>query len=62
MTSRIFSKDFPNNLKIARRRTNGEQLVIEIQKMLNELNKSENNQNPYLKSILEKSTLIGNEK
>ena len=48
MPNNIYYRGFPNNLKIARRKTFNEPVIIESQKTINELTENKTQQNPYL--------------
>lgn len=62
MHNKVYYRGFPNNLKIARRKTNNELIIIESQKTLKELTENKTQQNPYLAKILQNSITIGNER
>ena len=59
MNVNLFNYNFPNNLKIARRKVNNDSMIIKINTDLQKIEKVKNNQNKYLKRYLESSIRIG---
>ncbi|MBR2891158.1 MAG: hypothetical protein IKC22_02115 [Bacilli bacterium] len=59
MNVNLFNYNFPNNLKIARRKVNNDYMIIKINTDLQKIEKVKNNQNKYLKRYLESSIRIG---
>lgn len=59
MSVNLFNYNFPNNLKIARRKVNNDSMIIKINTDLQKIEKVKNNQNKYLKRYLESSIRIG---
>ena len=59
MNVNLFNYNFPNNLKIARRKVNNDSMIIKINTDLQKIEKVKNNQNKYLKRYLESSLRIG---
>ena len=59
MNNKFFDKNFPNNLQIARRKTNNDKTIIDISSNLEKIESAKNNQNKYLTKYLENSIKIG---
>ena len=62
MERTIYKIDFPNNLKVARRKTSGEAISKELQKDIYEIEQLSNNQNTVLDELIKTSIPIGIEK
>lgn len=59
MKNNIYYKGFPNNLRIARRKVENEEIQDKINLLLKKIKISKKNQNVYLSEYLSKSKLIG---
>lgn len=58
MSTNIYPKDFPNNLKIARRRTN-EPVIKEAKRSVNTIEKTSDEVDSRLQQIIDQSIRIG---
>ena len=59
MINNIFGKNFPNNLRIARRKVFNDNTLKNISLLIEKIEKVKNNQNKYLVKYLDNSKLIG---
>ena len=59
MKNNIYYKGFPNNLRIARRKVENDEMQDKIYSLLNKSKNSKNQQNNYLSEYLNNSKLIG---
>ncbi|MBQ2891499.1 MAG: hypothetical protein IJE45_01245 [Bacilli bacterium] len=59
MINNIFGKNFPNNLRIARRKAFDDDALKNISLLIQKIEKVKNNQNKYLVKYLDQSKLIG---
>ena len=58
MSSSIYPRTFPNNLKIARRKTH-ELVIREAKRAINTIKESNNDIDPRLQQIIDRSIKIG---
>ncbi len=59
MKNNIYYKGFPNNLRIARRKVENEEIQDKINSLIKKVKNNKKNQNVYLSEYLSKSKLIG---
>lgn len=59
MNEKIYKKDFPNGLRIARRRTQNDKPIRGIINQLKKVEMEKSHTHQYLNKYLEKSKLIG---
>ena len=59
MKNKVYYKGFPNNLRIARRKVENEEIQDKINLLLKKIKTSKNEQDTYLSEYLSKSKLIG---
>ena len=55
MNKPIYDKNFPNTLRIVRRKVNNDRVLMVVNQMLEKVNDYKQKQNPYLKTYLEKA-------
>lgn len=59
MVEKLYNKDFPNGLRIARRRTQNDKPIKSIYNQLKKVENEKSHTNQYLNKYLEKSKNIG---
>lgn len=59
MINKLFGRNFPNNLRIARRKVYHDDSLKNISLLIQKIEKVKNNQNKYLQKYLNQSKLIG---
>lgn len=59
MVNKLYSKDFPNGLRIARRRTKKDKPIKNILNQLKKVEIEKSHSNQYLNNYLAKSKIIG---